>query len=64
MSDSTPVAPVGAIRPLPPRANLSDCRRPRYRVFRMGGDIFFNCELKSSGDGAAIEDVPLITRVI
>lgn len=42
------IAPVliGEGRPairLPPHANLRDCRRPSYRVFRMGGDILFDC---------------------
>jgi riboflavin biosynthesis pyrimidine reductase len=53
-----------AIR-LPPQATLSDCRRPLYRVFRMGGDVFFDCELRgrheSNGDP---DEPPLITRVI
>lgn len=35
-----------AIR-LPPRAVLGDCHRPRYRVFRMGGDVLFDCDLGS-----------------
>ena len=53
-----------AIR-LPPQAALSDCRRPAYRVFRMGGDVFFDCELKGRGENAAIaEELPLIARVI
>ena len=25
---------------------LSDCQRPRYRVFRMGGDVLFDCDLR------------------
>ena len=33
-----------AIR-LPPRTALSDCHRPRYRVFRMGADVLFDCDL-------------------
>jgi riboflavin biosynthesis pyrimidine reductase len=40
---------IGSGRPairLPPRVSLRDCPRPRYRVFRMGGDVFFDCELK------------------
>ena len=44
-----------AIR-LPPRATLGDCHRPRYRVFRMGGDVLFDCDLqhqRRSDDGAA-----------
>jgi riboflavin-specific deaminase-like protein len=54
-----------AIR-LPARAALRDCRRPPYRVFRMGGDVLFDCDLASSGCGAeeAASDAPLITRVI
>src|SRR5215510_13516884 len=54
-----------AIR-LPPRATLSDCRRPPYRVFRMGGDVFFDCELKSRGSDTEVpaSDQPLIRRII
>jgi riboflavin-specific deaminase-like protein len=54
-----------AIR-LPPRATLSDCRRPPYRVFRMGGDVFFDCELKARGDSAetAADEPETIARVI
>jgi diaminohydroxyphosphoribosylaminopyrimidine deaminase/5-amino-6-(5-phosphoribosylamino)uracil reductase len=33
-----------AIR-LSPRAALGDCHRPRYRVFRMGPDVLFDCDL-------------------
>ncbi len=54
-----------AIR-LPARATLSDCHRPRYRVFRMGGDVLFDCDLASPGDDTdeAGPDGPPITRVI
>jgi riboflavin biosynthesis pyrimidine reductase len=55
-----------AIRLTPPAA-LSDCHRPVYRVFRMGGDILFDCELrtvKSDDEGNRREDVPTITQVI
>ena len=38
-----------AIR-LPPRAALGDCHRPRYRVFRMGGDVLFDLEIESRHD--------------
>ena len=52
-----------AIR-LPPRATLSDCQRPRYRVFRMGGDVLFDCDLRS-GDGFAEQiDTTVVNRVI
>jgi diaminohydroxyphosphoribosylaminopyrimidine deaminase / 5-amino-6-(5-phosphoribosylamino)uracil reductase len=51
------VAPllIGEGRPairLAPHANLKDCRRPRYRVFRMGGDVLFDCELRPTGESA------------
>lgn len=55
-----------AIRLLPPTA-LSDCLRPRYRVFRMGGDVLFDCDLKpGSEEGATPEPAaqPMVTRVI
>ena len=38
-----------AIR-LQPKHRLRDCRRPGYRVFRMGGDVLFDCELNGSVD--------------
>jgi diaminohydroxyphosphoribosylaminopyrimidine deaminase / 5-amino-6-(5-phosphoribosylamino)uracil reductase len=46
------VAPllIGDGRPairLPPRAALGDCHRPRYRVFRMGGDVLFDLDIES-----------------
>lgn len=37
-----------AIR-LAPQASLSDCRRPSYRVFRMGSDVLFDCDLHGTG---------------
>jgi diaminohydroxyphosphoribosylaminopyrimidine deaminase/5-amino-6-(5-phosphoribosylamino)uracil reductase len=54
-----------AIR-LPARAALRDCRRPQYRVFRMGGDVLFDCDLTTSGYDAeeSEADAPLITRII
>jgi riboflavin-specific deaminase-like protein len=46
------VAPliVGSGKPairLEPKDVLSDCQRPAYRVFRMGGDVLFDCDLRS-----------------
>lgn len=53
-----------AIRLQQPPTSLRDCHRPRYRVFRMGGDILFDCELRGeSADPAANPEVPL-TRVL
>jgi riboflavin-specific deaminase-like protein len=51
-----------AIR-LAPHANLRDCRRPRYQVFRMGGDVLFDCDLKPTVDATA-PPVPSISRII
>lgn len=64
------VAPVliGDGRPairLAPHASLRDCRRPGYRVFRMGGDVLFDCELDAQvrpGDGTEV--TPPIVRVM
>ena len=55
-----------AIRLLPPIA-LSDCLRPRYRVFRMGGDVLFDCDLKPDSRESAdprTDGMPPVTRVI
>ena len=54
-----------AIR-LPPRNALSECRRPRYRVFRMGGDVFFDCDLRVRGEGPedGADEQPLVGRII
>jgi riboflavin-specific deaminase-like protein len=46
------VAPVliGGGRPairLRPPLELRDCQRPAYRVFRMGGDVLFDCDLRA-----------------
>jgi diaminohydroxyphosphoribosylaminopyrimidine deaminase / 5-amino-6-(5-phosphoribosylamino)uracil reductase len=49
-----------------PRHALSDCHRPPCRVFRMGADVLFDCEV--GADAAAAGDQPVpgppITRVI
>jgi diaminohydroxyphosphoribosylaminopyrimidine deaminase/5-amino-6-(5-phosphoribosylamino)uracil reductase len=54
-----------AIR-LPPRTALSDCHRPRYRVFRMGADVLFDCEIGPDGNNVTSQSdpQPKITRVI
>jgi diaminohydroxyphosphoribosylaminopyrimidine deaminase / 5-amino-6-(5-phosphoribosylamino)uracil reductase len=49
------IAPVliGEGRPavrLAPQVRLRDCRRPGYRVFRMGGDVLFDCDLRLRAD--------------
>jgi diaminohydroxyphosphoribosylaminopyrimidine deaminase / 5-amino-6-(5-phosphoribosylamino)uracil reductase len=53
-----------AIRLQPPDA-LGDCHRPRYRVFRMGADVLFDCDLRSGEDqDRHADDEPAIARVI
>lgn len=64
------IAPVliGDGRPairLAPQARLRDCLRPGYRVFLMGGDVLFDCELNSqTNTDQAGERAPTVTRVI
>jgi len=58
-----------AIRIAPP-ITLGDCRRPRYRVFAMGGDVLFDCDFTSTArdgndDATSPSDPPTaVTRVI
>jgi riboflavin-specific deaminase-like protein len=57
---------IGEGRPairLAPHVNLRDCRRPGYRVFRMGGDVLFDCELNVRGAKTVTTDWP-VTRII
>jgi riboflavin-specific deaminase-like protein len=65
------IAPViiGDGRPairLAPHVRLRDCRRPRYRVFRMGGDVLFDCELNDRAEPGdrATPGVPLVNQII
>jgi diaminohydroxyphosphoribosylaminopyrimidine deaminase/5-amino-6-(5-phosphoribosylamino)uracil reductase len=66
------IAPViiGDGRPairLPPYAALAECQRPLYRVFRMGGDVLFDCVLGSHGDhgdGERASAIPPVKRII
>jgi len=51
-----------AIR-LPPAAALGDCHRPSYRVFRMGGDVLFDCDLRTRHLDGGVQ-TPTVTRVI
>jgi riboflavin-specific deaminase-like protein len=65
------IAPViiGNGRPairLAPQARLSDCRRPRYRVFRMGGDVLFDCDLHADAEPSdgSDPDVQTVNQII
>jgi diaminohydroxyphosphoribosylaminopyrimidine deaminase / 5-amino-6-(5-phosphoribosylamino)uracil reductase len=53
------VAPIvtGYGRPgirLVARHHISDCLRPAHRVFRMGADVLFDCDLRSAATGAEV----------
>ena len=63
------IAPVliGEGRPairLAPQTHLRDCRRPAYRVYRMGGDVLFDCELHTRADTALGAATGRISRII
>ncbi len=69
------VAPflIGEGRPairLPPPERLRDCRRPSHRVYRMGDDILFDCDLATPARPApavpaeAGDDEPPVVRVL
>jgi len=63
------IAPVliGDGRPavrLLPQVRLRDCRRPSYRVFRMGGDVLFDCDLSRQADAAQSVVPGMVNRVI
>jgi len=52
------VAPmfIGEGRPgirMAPAVRLSACQRPAYRVFRMGGDVLFDCDLRAAPTATA-----------
>lgn len=51
-----------AIR-LPAPGTLADCSRPEHRVFRMGGDIFFDCDLRRPPSASALPDVEALPGV-
>jgi len=63
------IAPVliGEGRPairLTPQDRLRDCLRPGYRVFRMGGDVLFDCDLHSPHAGAGPDVSGAVSRII
>ncbi len=63
------IAPVliGDGRPgvrLTPQTRLRDCRRPSYRVYRMGDDVLFDCELHVQADAVDRQTPGAVHRVI
>jgi riboflavin-specific deaminase-like protein len=62
------IAPIvtGRGRPgltLPARERIGDCLRPAHRVFTMGGDVLFDCDLRAAAEATAGANGTL-TRVI
>lgn len=62
------VAPmfIGGGRPafrLPAANLLAECARPGYRLFRMGGDMLFDCDLRATAAPADVDDTA-IARVL
>jgi riboflavin-specific deaminase-like protein len=62
------IAPVliGDGRPavrLTPERHLRDCRRPAYRVYRMGGDVLFDCDLRTSAPAEDSSQGP-VSRIL
>jgi riboflavin-specific deaminase-like protein len=63
------IAPVfiGDGRPairLAPHTRLRDCLRPAYRVYRMGGDVLFDCDLSGDGDASKPPTDDAVRRII
>jgi diaminohydroxyphosphoribosylaminopyrimidine deaminase / 5-amino-6-(5-phosphoribosylamino)uracil reductase len=63
------VAPIiiGEGRPgirMAPETWLSACRRPPYRVFRMGGDLLFDCDLRAEPHQEAGPIGPPVARIL
>jgi len=63
------IAPVfiGDGRPairVAPTEHLRDCRRPGYRVFRMGGDVLFDCELHVRAEPAGGSEPGAVRQII
>jgi riboflavin-specific deaminase-like protein len=61
------IAPLvtGSGRPgltLPARDRIADCLRPAHRVFTMGGDVLFDCDLRAAAS-ASVEPRDSIERV-
>jgi hypothetical protein len=48
---------------LPPRAAIAECLRPAHRVFGMGADVLFDCDLRAEPvpDGSTVDGE--VTRV-
>jgi riboflavin-specific deaminase-like protein len=62
------IAPLitGSGRPgltLPAREKIADCLRPQHRIFTMGGDVLFDCDLRAAA-AASTEPSGDLIRVV
>jgi riboflavin biosynthesis pyrimidine reductase len=48
---------------LPARDRIAECLRPAHRVFTMGGDVLFDCDLRAVAPAAG-DATGALTRVI
>jgi hypothetical protein len=48
---------------LPARERIAECLRPAHRVFTMGGDVLFDCDLRAAAP-AVSEPSGSLTRVV
>jgi len=63
------VAPVliGEGRPairLRPQTFLRDCRRPAYRVFRMGSDVLYECDFRTTAADVSESAIGPVAQII
>jgi len=63
------IAPLvtGVGRPglsLPARDRIADCLRPAHRVFTMGGDVLFDCDLRNAAAPASTAPSGSLARVL
>jgi hypothetical protein len=48
---------------LPARDKIADCLRPQHRIFTMGGDVLFDCDLRAAA-AASTEPSGDLIRVV
>jgi riboflavin-specific deaminase-like protein len=49
---------------LPARERIAECLRPAHRVFTMGGDVLFDCDLRSPAGAARATASGVLNRVL
>lgn len=49
---------------LPARERIDECLRPAYRVFAMGGDVLFDCDLRAAAQPVSTAATGALSRVV